>query len=156
MPVSEPQTGPDNADPDRRGDAEGRRAYLRDLMGVLERSKEGAGADAASLEAVSKQLEVLRSLEAVLAARLRPDPRIGAPAEAGPGDQAGVAVRRDDRLRFDARVDDDEVLLRLFEELDEERSGCIRLEGLLRLMRAMRWMRCPLGSLPVFDAAAAA
>ena len=41
-------------------------------------------------------------------------------------------------------------------ELDEERSGCIRLEGLLRLMRAMRWMRCPLGSLPVFDAAAAA
>ena len=61
--VSESQTGPDNAGPDRRGGAEGRRAYLRDLMGVLERSKEGAGADAASLEAVSKQLEVFDRLQ---------------------------------------------------------------------------------------------
>jgi len=138
------QSGLEDLEPDNHRHTK-QETYLQNLIDILKRSKEGATADAAFLEVLSKQLEVLHSLEAVLAARLRSDPKIEvspSTAEADPDDKAGVTVRREVRLRFDSRVDDDEVLLLLFEVLDDEKSGSIKLEKLLRLMRSCLF-QCP-------------
>lgn len=110
-------------------------AYLQHMIDTLAKSKEHENADSAYLEAVSRQLEVFDRLRAVVAARLQPDPSLaGLPAagEAGKRREEGVQ-----RLKFDARVDDDEVLLRLFEELDADGNGTIEMEELLRLLAKM-------------------
>ena len=101
-------------------------AYMETVMRVLVQSKEAQGTDAAHIELVSKQLEVFGHLKAVVAARLRPDPELteAETAEAGKEQNA--------RLKFDARVDDDEVLLRLFEKFDTDKNGLIELQELQR------------------------
>jgi hypothetical protein len=97
--------------------------YLQTL--VWRMAKTADGSVRAKEEAVEAQRARFKELEAILGARLAPD--------AGLGPQTGEADGRGRLgvLRFDAGLDDDEVLLRFFKEVDADNSGTISREQLM-------------------------
>ncbi len=92
-------------------------AYLQTL--VWRMAKTADGADRAKEEAVESQRARFKELEAILGARLAPYTVLG--LQTGEGEV----------LRFDAGLDDDEVLLRFFKEVDTDNSGSISKEELM-------------------------
>ena len=98
--------------------------YLSKLVGLMERSREQEESSAEHLELTAHQVKAFHQLEAVMAARLRPDEGLKT-SPAADGEHQSVTVL------FDGRVDDDEVLLQLFHEIDLDGSGLISLEELL-------------------------
>ena len=104
---------------------------------LLQNAKENnvdKGAD--DLEAMRAQLESFDALKNVVASRRKPDPQLGKqPVKSAVTGQTGRRDEEEDKrkpLKFDGLVDDDEVLIRLFEELDENKSGTIEMTELLR------------------------
>jgi hypothetical protein len=99
--------------------------YLRTVVQQLERQQNVMDADHSKLKALDDQVATLKGLETILAIRLKKAPQksllptiiLNTPAEAG--DQ-----------RFDEIMDDDEVLLRLFYEVDTKGNGKISMEEL--------------------------
>ena len=95
------------------------------------------GAD--ELEAMRAQLESFDALKNVVAWRRKQDPQLcKQPAKSAETGQTG---RRDEEentrrkpLKFDGVIDDDEVLVGLFAELDEDKNGTIGMTELLRLV----------------------
>ena len=98
-------------------------SYLGLIAEVLKERKTRANATAKELEAVSKQLETLERLREVSAMRLSEDSSLRCTAPVG-----GESKQR---IKFDERVDDDEVLLRLFQEIDVGGNGKIERSELL-------------------------
>jgi hypothetical protein len=108
--------------------------YLARIVGLLEQGKESAAANASRADELSRQVCVLRRLEAAISARGREDLpvlRAGGPAGGAGGHGAGAEECADSEGLFDARVDDDEVLLRLFREVDADGSGTVSMAELL-------------------------
>ena len=114
--------------------------YLEKLKKLLQNSEEkffGKGAD--ELEAMRSQLESFDALKNVVASRRKPDPQLcKQPAKSA---EIGQTGRRDEEenarrkpLKFDGVIDDDEVLVGLFAELDEDKNGTIGMTELLRLV----------------------
>ena len=106
---------------------------------LLQNAKENnvdKGAD--DLEAMRAQLESFDTLKNVVASRRKPDPQLGKqPVKSAVTGQTGRRDEEKDKrkpLKFDGLIDDDEVLVRLFEELDENKSGTIEMTELLRSM----------------------
>jgi hypothetical protein len=100
-------------------------AYLKVLAWGMAKAVDGA--DRAQEQAMEAQRGRLRELEAILGARLAPDAGLGSRAGgdgAARGPEGGV-------LRFDAGLDDDEVLARFFREADADNSGTISREELM-------------------------
>ena len=95
--------------------------YITKLIDDLKESRSKEQADAEFLDAAARQAKTFQQLKEVRASRLFPDKGL----EAAP---AGGKVRP--AVHFDARVDDDEVLLRLFLELDKDQSGQISISEL--------------------------
>ena len=113
--------------------------YLEKLKKLLQNAKENnvdKGAD--DLEAMRAQLESFDALKNVVASRRKPDPQLGKqPVKSAVTGQTGRRDEEKDKrkpLKFDGLIDDDEVLVRLFEELDEKKSGTIKMTALLRSM----------------------
>ena len=111
--------------------------YLENLKKLLQNSKENnvdKGAD--ELEAMRAQLESFDALKNVVASRRKPDPQLGKqPVKSAVTGQTGRRDEEEDKrkpLKFDYLSDDDEVLLRLFAELDQDKSGTIESTELLR------------------------
>ncbi len=100
--------------------------YLELLVKQLEQGMETA--DASRAEALSNQVAVFRRLQAAMAARLSADLTLIECVGKG-GEEEGKEGRRG--VGFDASVDDDEVLLRLFREVDRDGNGTISVEELL-------------------------
>ena len=97
--------------------------YLGKIVLLLE--DERSTANASRAEELSKQVDVLQSLKTVMEARQLADASLvtgGLSAEAGTGPMG---------VRFDADIDADEVLLRLFHDVDIDRNGKISMEELL-------------------------
>ena len=90
------------------------------------------------MEAMRAQLESFDALKNVVASRRKPDPQLGKqPVKSAVTGQTGRRDEEEDKrkpLKFDGLIDDDEVLVRLFEELDEKKSGTIKMTALLRSM----------------------
>ena len=92
---------------------------------------EGSG----EFEVVTKQLESLGALAAVVAARWKPDPQLR--KQTVKTAETGQAVEEDEGtrnkfLKYDGAMDDDEVLLSLFKQLDQDESLTIEIAELLR------------------------
>jgi hypothetical protein len=102
--------------------------YLALIIKLLEQGRESSAADACRAEVLSKQAEVLRRLNAAMAARLSADLTLSECVEKGAEEEGGEGQRG---VGFDSSVDDDEVLLRLFRELDRDGNGTISMEELL-------------------------
>ncbi len=103
--------------------------YLARIVKLLEQNKESSAADAS--RALSKQMENLVRLKAVMEARLSSDDtdaKLGGPKGEGGEIEGGEGWRG---VLFDASVDDDEVLLRLFHAVDGDGNGTISMEELL-------------------------
>ena len=97
--------------------------YLQKILDLLEGEKGRDEARASDIEAASGQLESLKRLREVAAARLSSDGslRSFAQVDGASGGKAGV--------KFDERVDEDE--LRLFQEVDGDGDGIIERGELL-------------------------
>jgi hypothetical protein len=91
--------------------------YLQRVLELLKQRRESEYADSKDLETAKKQEETFKKMGVVWTARLKPDD--------------ALRTRGEKTVHFDARVDDDEVLLRLFGELDGDKSGSISLSELL-------------------------
>ncbi len=102
--------------------------YLDLIVMLLEQGRESSTADASRAKVLFKQAEVLRRLKAAMAARLSADLTLCECVGKG-AEEYGAEGRRE--VLFDASVDDDEVLLRLFCEVDGDGSGTISMEKLL-------------------------
>ena len=110
--------------------------YLQKITELLKNSKENIGGSE-EFEVVTKQLESLGALAAVVAARWKPDPQLRKQtvktAETG---QAGCMEEdegtRNNFLKYDGAMDDDEVLLSFFKQLDQDESFTIEMSELLR------------------------
>ena len=88
------------------------------------------------MEAIKAQLESLDALKNVMASRRKPDPHLGKqPVKSA---ETGQSARRDEEdakrkpVQFDSVIDDDEVLVNLFAELDEDKNGTIEMTELFR------------------------
>jgi hypothetical protein len=101
--------------------------YLETIVKLLEKEKESSAADASRTEALSKQVQNLVRLKAVMEARLSADESLRKCV--GKGTEESGEGRRG--VLFDASVDDDEVLLRLLREVDTDSNGTISMEELL-------------------------
>ncbi len=99
--------------------------YLQRIVELLEKGKESRAADASRTDALSKQVEVLHLLREAMGIRRSEDVSLYDPVEGG---SKGTEFRG---IRFDDSVDEDEVLLRLFREVDADGSGTISMEELL-------------------------
>ena len=97
---------------------------LKAVMKVLGARRDAGGPEG---EAAKKQLEALHSVASVMASRLVEDSE-GLPTS-GLDEEDGAEGQR--RLRFDGALDDDEVLLLLFQELDKNKNGTIEVSELL-------------------------
>ena len=89
--------------------------YAALLVAEMEKQHEEGTADASRREALSRQVEVLRRLSKAVEARQKP---------AG-SDSNGS------NIRFDEDMDEAEVLLRLFREVDTDRNGRASLDEML-------------------------
>ncbi len=99
------------------------REYLQTLAWGMAKSVDRA--DRAKEKTMETQVGRFKELEAILGGRLVPDAGLGlAGPQTGEGNGPGA-------LRFDAGLDDDEVLLRFFREVDADSSGTISREELL-------------------------
>jgi hypothetical protein len=98
-------------------------SYLELVIRVLDKEQESKTLDAEYRDELSQQLKVFRVLKEVIAIRQESDSQLGS----SPAPEEG---RLD--LKFDTRVDDDEVLLHLFKELDVDGNGTIQIETLIR------------------------
>ena len=98
--------------------------YLQTLIKALEERKSDDEVHASQIGAITKQIEQLRGLAAVQAMRLRPD--CGLNGLEGPRAEGSPK-----RLSFDQQLDEDEVLVQLFWELDADKNGTISVSELL-------------------------
>ena len=104
--------------------------YLRKVVGLLEGIKESLNADASRVEAAENELRTLRKLLTAISFRLRPQN-----ASIDSDLEAAVVSGESQGLYFDSKVDDDEVLLSLFREVDADGDGLITMEELLGCAR---------------------
>ena len=115
-------------------------AYLKIVEGSM--AKLNDRTDRLKEEAAEKQMARFRELEAMLSARLAPDEALRQPEQDPADAQAGAAADGDEvgsggggrrgGVAFDGGLDDDEVLLRFFKEVDTDCSGTISREELMR------------------------
>ena len=101
--------------------------HLEAVMGVLRR-RDAGGTEG---EAAKKQLEALHSIARVLASRLMTDSALEGRSGPGLDDEDGAEGAGRTRVKFDGELDDDEVLLLLFQQLDTDKSGTIEVSELL-------------------------
>jgi len=116
---------PDSAEPPAYGGK-----YLALLLEDMEKEQEhGETTDASRREALSKQVQVLQRLKTAVEAREKPIS----------SDSQGSTVR------FDEDLDEAEVVLRLFREVDKDGDGRVSLDELLaapQLRTARSGWRC--------------
>ena len=103
---------------------------------LLQNSNENFDKGPEKLEAMRTQ-QSLDALKNVVASRRKPDLQLGKQpvkvaetGRTGHRDEEQDATRK--LLKFDGAIDDDEVLVRLFAELDEDESGAVEMTALLR------------------------
>jgi hypothetical protein len=99
--------------------------YLELIVALVKKGQESSDACASRTEELTKQLGVLQRLTAAMEVRESTDALLC----------AGASDETDSELRgvsFDASVDDDEVLLRLFREVDDDGNGNITMAELLK------------------------
>jgi hypothetical protein len=100
--------------------------YLNTIVRTLDELKKSMDADGREIEAVSKQQETFQRLKNATAIRLDHDRYLINPLPGKGDDKEKIS-----RVNFDQTVDDDEVLLRLFQEIDSDQNGEIDLDELL-------------------------
>ncbi len=96
--------------------------YLERIVGQLEKGLKIGTTDANKADMLSRQTDLLLRLKVTLGGRFSEDASLCTAKVEGKG-RIGVV--------FDADVDDDEVLLRLFCDVDKDKNGTISLEELL-------------------------
>ena len=101
--------------------------YLATIIKTLDDLKTNKNADARIIESVSKQQETFQRLKLTIVARLAKDSSLCSPLS---GSEDSTAARSS--VFFDEHVDDDEVILRLFREIDMDQNGAIEKEDLLK------------------------
>ena len=101
--------------------------HLEAVMGVLRR-RDAGGTEG---EEAKKQLKALHSIARVLASRLMTDSALEGRSGPGLDDEDGAEGAGRTRVKFDGELDDDEVLLLLFQQLDTDKSGTIEVSELL-------------------------
>ena len=104
---------------------------------LLQNSNENFDKGTEKLEAMRAQLESLDVLKNVVASRRKPDLQLGKqPVKVAETERTGHRDEEQDAkrklLKFDGAIDDDDMLARLFAELDEDESGTVEMTALLR------------------------